>query len=351
MPNRVAASDAVSAIRRWLDSQGWPCQPPDGHVVAAYNVFASRGQQFWNQLKHAGVEQLAAGPKAEAADRELEQRMRRELRLLPPGEANTCFVLISGDMDFLHAVRDELRGNVSVIWVHTATARLAESTLRQIEEATRPSACPGPRATSELISWEALLSSHLASSNGAPGSADEAAAGADATPQGTPSRSRSRSRSRGGASRSRSHGASSSPPPINSVPLGASASSGAAPPHPDMLPAGPPPLSPARALPPLRSTASFSPGSPSLPPPPSGERCRGRVQHWNGQPANLWGYAVRDGDEQTRHHFRHADIIGAAPAQVRVGMPVEFRPSANPPRGKHGGKPTAIEVVFLSPPP
>ena len=70
VPNGASASDVVSALRSWLHSQGWPAQPPEGHVVAAYNVFASRSPHFWNQLKHAGVEQTAAGPKHESADRE-----------------------------------------------------------------------------------------------------------------------------------------------------------------------------------------------------------------------------------------------------------------------------------------
>ena len=84
----MSGSDAVSAIRRWVEYNGWPSQPPELHVVTAYNIFSSRvHQNFWNQLKHAGVEQIAAGPKHESADRELEQRMRREFRLLPQSEA------------------------------------------------------------------------------------------------------------------------------------------------------------------------------------------------------------------------------------------------------------------------
>ena len=82
VPSGMSGSDAVSAIRRWVEYNGWPSQPPELHVVTAYNIFSSRvHQNFWNQLKHAGVEQIAAGPKHESADRELEQRMRQRFRL------------------------------------------------------------------------------------------------------------------------------------------------------------------------------------------------------------------------------------------------------------------------------
>ena len=162
VPSNMSGSDAVSAIRRWLEYKGWPSQPPDSHIVTAYNIFSNRVQpNFWNQLKHAGVEQIAAGPKHESADRELEQRMRREVRLLPQSEEETCFVLISADMDYLATVRDLLRGRVSVLWIHSSAVRLGASTLRQLEEATRPSTVREPRPISELTTWEQVLASGL----------------------------------------------------------------------------------------------------------------------------------------------------------------------------------------------
>jgi hypothetical protein len=140
VPSSVSASDTVSAIRLWLTEKGWPGQ--DCHVVTSYNVFA-RQPAFWKSLSLAGCEQVAAGPKQESADRELEARMRREVSLLPTGEDRTCFVLISSDMDFLKSVRDELRTRVTVFWIRAASAGLSESTLRQIEECVL--GCPPPR--------------------------------------------------------------------------------------------------------------------------------------------------------------------------------------------------------------
>ena len=345
VPNGTAASDAVSALRTWLASLGWPSQPPLGHVVAAYNVFASRAPTFWNQLKHAGVEQLAAGPKAEAADRELEQRLRREMRLLPSGEANTCVVLISGDMDFLAAVRDELRGRVTVVWVHPTNIRLPESTLRQIEEATRPSTCNAPRSTSALTTWEQLLSAHAPSSSGA---ATDDGSGGSGGGNGR-SRSRSRSRSRGrNTDTSPSPGAAAatarsqqqpSPPPINSVPLGAQRAL-----NPVTPPRSPNSRSP---LPPLRSGSSSPLPLTTSPPGASTTTLTGTIQHWDGQPTKLWGYVVPDGQQQ-KHHFRKADVLEPSPAQIKVGMAVEFRASVNPQGGKHGGKPIAHDVRFVS---
>ena len=47
-----------------------------------------------------------------------------------------------------------------------------------------------------------------------------------------------------------------------------------------------------------------------------------------------------------KYHFMRTDIV-EPPAHIRVGMAVEFRPSVNPPGGKHGGKPIALEVTFV----
>jgi hypothetical protein len=178
VPNNMSGSDAVSAIRRWLEYKGWPSQPPELHIVTAYNIFSNRVHpNFWNQLKHAGVEQIAAGPKHESADRELEQRMRREFRLLPQSEDETCFVLISADMDYLATVRDLLRGRVSILWIHSSAVRLSQSTLRQLEEATRPSTVREPRPIRELTTWEQVLASGLGGGNANGNAAD----GRDAT--------------------------------------------------------------------------------------------------------------------------------------------------------------------------
>ena len=340
VPNGTAASDVVSAIRSWLSAEGWPSQPPDGHVVAAYNVFASRAPTFWNQLKHAGVEQLAAGPKAEAADRELELRMRREMRLLPAGESRTCIVLISSDMDFLSTVRDELRGRVTVIWVHAAGSRLPEPTLRQIEEATRPSSCREPRPTDSLPSWEQLLAEFAS-----PGAASNAASGSSRSGRqssgGGSSRSRSRSRSRGRGNNSHSP-PSSSPPPIDSSPVGTT-------PHSPTANHSPQPS---------LATTPASPTTVSSPLPPhtladGQQRCTGMIQHWDSQPHKLWGYVMSDqmaGGQQQKHHFRRTDILDPCPDPVRRGMLVEFTPGVNPPGGKHGGKPLALEVRFVDQP-
>ena len=37
------------------------------------------------------------------------------------------------------SVRDELRGRVRVLWIYSDEVRLSAATLRQLEEATRPS--------------------------------------------------------------------------------------------------------------------------------------------------------------------------------------------------------------------
>ena len=411
VPNGANASDVVSSLRSWVQSQGWPAQPPDGHIVAAYNVFASRSPHFWNQLKHAGVEQTAAGPKHESADRELEQRLRRELRLLPRGEDRTCVVLVSSDMDFLSCVRDELRGRVQALWVHSTAAHLAQSTLRQIEEATRPARCATPRDTRELPTWEQIV---LASRRQpavplhagatpqqagvvppqtsvrpraveAPpppppaGPAPPPLAGAiNSTalghPRSTPppppppagagaadgratqrrSRSRSRSRSRGAEARAPTPSSQLAPPqpqPPTSLPplrvspsarhavdpahrsVGVSAgggvcgSFGGGDCRPLQAGSASPPANPAPTQPPTAMGSMALAG-----------RCTGTIDHWDGRAQ--WGYVRSEG---VRHHFRAADVLPPHPP-LRVGMHVDFARAANPPGGKHGGKPVALEL-------
>ena len=78
-------------------------------------------------------------------------------------------MLISADMDYLATVRDLLRGRVSVMWVHSSAVQLSQSTLRQLEEATRPSSVREPRPISELATWEQVMASGYPTGEGGAG--------------------------------------------------------------------------------------------------------------------------------------------------------------------------------------
>lgn len=346
VPSGVSASDVVSALRKWLASLGWPSEPPDMHMVAAYNVFANRASPaLWKSLKHAGVEQVAAGPKHESADRELELRMRRELRLLPQGEQVTCIVLVTSDMDFLSFVRDELRGRVRVQWIYSDEVHLSAATLRQLEEATRPSWMAEARAPTSLPTWEHVLTFGTATgATGAGGAASNDAADGDNASDGDRgsqqrSRGRSRSRNRGatdGGNPARQGGGSASggggggrrahKDRSERVASGASASASHS-------------TSPTPPSPPLQAP---------LPQPAPG-RLMGRVVHWKGgsDKRTMWGYVMVDGDDATKRHFRLNDVLGPVPAKISLGSPVEFTPDVNPPGGKYAGKAIATQVSFI----
>ena len=62
---------------------------------------------------------------------------------------------------------------------------------------------------------------------------------------------------------------------------------------------------------------------------------------------------LRRGGEEKSRSVRIADVVEPCPAHIRVGMAVGFRPSVNPPGGKYGGRPIALEVRFVpvAPPP
>ena len=71
----------MSALRQYVAQQGWPCQPPDAHVVAAYNVFSNRcSPHFWNQLKHApGKGMHAAKERLNRLNHQLQRTMTSTL--------------------------------------------------------------------------------------------------------------------------------------------------------------------------------------------------------------------------------------------------------------------------------
>ena len=53
-------------------------------------------------------------------------------------------------------------------------------------------------------------------------------------------------------------------------------------------------------------------------------------------------------------HGFPSDVLEPLPAQIRVGMAVEFRPSVNPPGSRYANKPIALELQFVGssgPPP
>ena len=299
VPQGIEPSDAVSALRKWVAQElRWPSTDPDFHIICAYNVFA-KNNAFWNKLKRAGVEQLAAGNKQESADRELESRMRREARLLPAGEDSTCIILITSDMDFLPIVR-ELRGRVCVHWVYS-NETLSSSTLRQLEEATR-----GARETSALTTWQHVLTF-----------------AADVDDEEADDDDKSDADGRTGSQKKRSRGKRKSP----------SKKAAVAPQTPQQQQ--------------QQQQQQAAPLTPSPPPPPDAARQQGVISHWDNAPNKQWGYVSVEGEAGVKRHFRITDVLDPVPQRVRLGMKVEFTPSVNPPHAKFPGKPIATFVGFL----
>ena len=74
----------------------------DGLITCFYNP-QTMPKTVSEALDRAGVEQVLAGAKREAADRKICERLEREAAVLPRGR--TAFVLISSDCDFAPPLR------------------------------------------------------------------------------------------------------------------------------------------------------------------------------------------------------------------------------------------------------
>jgi hypothetical protein len=92
----------VLSLERWLTAQQLWGSNVDGLITCFYNP-QTTPKAVSEALDRAGVEQVLAGAKREAADRKICERLEREAAVLPRGR--TAFVLISSDCDFAPPLR------------------------------------------------------------------------------------------------------------------------------------------------------------------------------------------------------------------------------------------------------